>query len=59
MKFDEYTKALAEEISILTHDLKRTQGNASFMPSPEYNEKSIEREAKLDALITYIMLNTD
>ena len=59
MKFDEFTKALAEEISVLTRDLARSQGSASFMPSPEYNEKAIEREAKLDALIMYILLNSD
>lgn len=59
MKFDEFTKALAEEISILTRDLARSQGNATFMPSPEYNEKAIEREAKIDALIMYILLNSD
>ena len=55
-----YIKMLAEEIDILTHELRRLQVNDdAIMPSPVYSEKAVIREAKIECLIGYIMTLDD
>lgn len=55
-----YLKMLAEEIDILTHELRRLQVNDdAIMPSPTYQEKAVIREAKLECLLGYILMFED